>query len=342
MLLSYNEGKMKKIPLLILFLVFAPLFLFADDEIAWVMDENENGEIIYWPDEDIIWGEIDAPDFPGEGSGPFRIRNRTVEIGLANINLAFSNDFLSLGNVFQDTVVLDLDLLRRGLGINFGLALNPVFFSYNRNDRWGFGFSTGIDMFGTAALSGTMLTLRQDTNGISELNAAVFSTLDFSGFFHIERFRIRVGPSVYLPIAYMRPREFIYINRTANDETFFYLGVNMEVFTAFPTEGDFSITASPGVDFSISVEYPLADALALNQRFPFLDFTVGVDIVNIPIVPAVMRNYSLYIMSFGDRDNPIDLDFFDGEINFNDYFREERPQHLTGRQNIFQIGRAHV
>jgi hypothetical protein len=347
---------MKKILILFVFcFVFSSLCLFADDEIAWEHEEDlldvefpeVPAEYIAWDDdlyEDIYDDDYEKPDRP-----PFRFSNRTFELGLLGVNINFSNDFLTLRQIFTETLVLNLDDLRNGLGIKTGVLINPIFFSYNKNDNWGFGLTTGLDVWGNVNLAGEMLTISEAVNAKSDVGAAVFADLQINSFFHIPQLKVKFRPSMslYFPILYARANDFSYTFRISKnddgiDVTQIRLGYDILAYTAFPLEGDgFSLSASPGVDWSIGAEFPLAQVLELDKRFPFLNFIVGVDFINIPLVPAVMNDYLRLTGVIETRDEPLDLENIS---DMDSLFNIDTGEMVYGeeRQTVFRPFKMHM
>ena len=353
---------MKKISiLLILCFVVLPICLFADDDlviiwadgdedIAWAND-NEEIEIPYWADEDIVWddGSFDD-DFPEEERGPFRIKNRRVELGLANLNFGFSNDYISVGEFLQETVVLNIDNFSEGFGLSLGVFLSPLFFNYNsKNDKWGFGFSTGLDVSGNIRLSGNMLTFSEANDDKSDVAVAAFAEMELSAFFPIQKFKVHVKPSLYFPLVYTKSDiYYTHINRRVggNDETIYLLGFDMRVYSGFPMEipdEGFRLTATPGVDIKIGAEYPLSEVLNLKDIHRLLDFDVGLDLINLPIVPSAMRDYMELKGWVGSEDPLVILDDDFNIIEFDDLFEiDEEPIYGEERQNVLRPFKMHA
>lgn len=240
--------------------------------------------------------------------------NRRVEFGI-NANAGFSNDFLSAKDIFQETFVLDLDKLNDGFRFNLEAGGNPLYFSYNNKNNWGFGLLTGFHGYGMIDLSGKMLSFSEASGEKSELNAAAFAEVGIPVFFHVQNFKIKVKPSVYYTVAYMESD----VSYTYSDKngTVLNLGYDVNFYTAFPMEdsAEFSLTARPGVDISIGAEYPLAEALGLKNKLSFLDFTVGIDLVNIPLVSSTMNDY---MRIFGEIGSGEKINFNENMDNFFD------------------------
>ena len=334
--------------LFFLFFVFLTTSLFGqDEEIAWNNGKKKQ-DIVITPDKDVVWAfKTDREEkvveniFPGKW--PFRIPTRKVETGLLNINIGASNDFMTISEIFREKLTLDFDKLSGGLNININSSLSPVFFNYNKNNIWGYGFSTGLDLIGIIGLNGNMLTLHKADTAKSNAGAAVFSEVNVYGFLTFEKFKIKLKPAVYYPLLYAVPDKFSYTytnkKTEGKDETYFDIGLNMRVYTSFPMKEDFdfkdifkftdttkNISAKPGIDFSIGAEYPLSETLGLTEKINFLDFDVGVDLINIPLYPAAMEDYIRMIMKLGNDDDPITLfndDMLSGnfeEINMDNFF----------------------
>ena len=252
--------------------------------------------------------EEDEKNIPEESERPPRTKDRTFEIGILNINFGFSNDFLSIGDIFKETMVLNFNDLEKGLNINFNMAFSPVYFNFNKDGNWGFGFSTELNAIGAIGFSGKMLSFSEAVDEKSDFGAAVFAETRFSGFFHVQKFKVKFKPALYYPIVYIKP-DISYTYKNTDSGSIINIDYNFRIYTASPQENSFdeiNLTASPGIDFHLGVEYPLAEVLGLSSKYKFLDFDVGVDFFNIPIIPSVMRDY----MEFSNRigsDKAIDI-----------------------------------
>lgn len=334
-------------------------FLYAqEEEIAWNNDDDKDVKITR--EEDVVWVFEPAEQEEviieyAEKKGPFRVPPRTFEIGFLNFGLGFSNDFMTVSQFFKKKIVINLDKFSEGFNITGNLALNPVFFNFNRNNIWGFGVSTGLYIVGAVDLNGSMLTFHEAGSAESDIGAAVFSEVNVHGFFTYEKFKIKIKPAVYYPFLYASPDDFFYTfkNRKKDgvDKTYFNIGLDMRIYTAFPLEDDFdilgipgSLSAKPGVDISIGAEYPLSEVLGLTDKFDFLFFDVGVEFVNIPLRPAAMEDYTRMIVNIGS-DEPID--FFNGMFEENDaenseeddmsnFYNYKYEEHGKGRRDIFR------
>jgi len=354
----------KKTSLFILFFIFITISLFAQDNgIAWNYDDNDKAQNVeVTPDRDVVWvfdvtekeNETVVEKKPKE-KGLFRIPNRNAETGILNLNLAASNDFISASEIFKEKVKIDIDKLSNGFNFNADIFLSPIFFNYNKKDKWGYGLSTGLDVFGNISLNGSMLTLSETEAANSDVVAGVFAEVNVHGFLTFQKFKITVKPAVYYPLLYAKSNKFSYTyeNKTADgvDETYLNMELDMRLYTPFPPDDDFDfkdilnifgaikdISAKPGVDFSVSAEYPLSDALGLTEKINFLDFDVGIDIINIPLYRAVMEDYIPITANLGS-DEPIDIinDLFseDSEdIDLDKYFNYSKGDPAKDKINI--------
>jgi hypothetical protein len=221
------------------------------------------------------------------GKGPSRVKkNRRIELG-SSMDFGFANDFLSAGDIFQETAVIDLDKLKDGLQMDMALNLSPLFFNYNRDDKWGFGAFISTEAVGNMSLSGNMLTFRKAEDDRSGIGAAVFAEVGGRGFFYLKKFKIKINSAVFYPLFYIQP-DISYTHKTGtkddgNDTIELVVTYDMDVYSAFSMEDMKNIeglTGHAGFDFGGGLEYPL---------FSFLD--LGADLTHIPLVPAVLTDY---------------------------------------------------
>jgi hypothetical protein len=283
----------------------------GDVEIAW---DVERPEVTVWPQEFTAWeategGNINAAD---EEDGPFRIKNRTFSFGLLHLNVGVSNDFITSFEILQDKMRVDLDKLANGLKLNFNAAISPVFFDFNIKNIWGIGLTTGLDVTGSLALSGEMLSFGEIIDSKSDLYGAAFLDAGIPFFFSIKKFKIKAKPSVYYPLAVVIPDiSYTYINQEAaggGRETIIKIDYTLDVFTPFPLNFDqgFMLTALPGADIYLGTEFPLSDMLNLQSIHFALDFDLGLDLFGIPIMASTLNDYTRYEGRIGS-DDPIDL-----------------------------------
>ena len=261
---------------------------------------------------------------------------RKFEIGFFNINFTFSNDFLSLKDVFQETIILDIDNFSKSFRVNLGIGIIPIYFNVSMGD-WGFGLSTGVEATGLLNLSGKLLTFSSAVNDKSYVSGAIFASAGVNGFFNIDKFRVTVKPVLFYTLAYLKPG----ISYTFDPDSgnILNLAYDMQLYTAFPVDSSGSptgsgLSAAPGIDFSFGVEYALSK-----------EFDVGLNLINIPVVPSVMNDY-LQFKGLVGSDEPIDplngginsllssFDNFDSKpISGTGSLEVERPFRLTAWVN---------
>jgi len=229
--------------------------------------------------------------FPNQG---FRFNNRTVEFGF-NAGGGFSNNLLTVADIFVEKIYLDLDSLNGGLKINAGINVTPFYFSINRN-RWGVNFSVNMEAVGNIGLSNSLITFSEAVNEKSDAGLAVFSDASLDIFFHVKNFKFRIRPSVFYTAVYSKP-DITYTFTTAGT-TEVSIGYDARVYTAVKIDdlnniqpNINSLSATPGVDIGFGIEYPVSRAAGLYKRIALFDFDVGVNVSNIPILASTMRHY---------------------------------------------------
>jgi hypothetical protein len=342
--------------------LFLTISLFAqDDNIAW--NNGDSQDVIITPDEDVVWTyEIHEKEGPveiiEEKKRLRRVPDRKFEIGLFNFGLGFSNNFMTASEIFREKLEIDIDNLSDSFNVNANFVLSPIYFSYNKNDIWGFGLTTGLDLIGIIGLNGNMLTFQEADATESDIGAAAFAEVKIHSFFTFKKIKFKIKPALYYPILYAQPNSFSYTyknkkNTDGIDETFFNLGLDMRVYTAVTMDDDFDITgitditgivdkitARPGLDISIGAEYPLSEALGLTKKYDFLYFDVGVDFINIPLYPAYMEDYMRMVINAGS-DEPIDLfkGMFDKGSEENDmenFYNYNTEDYGKEKRNVFR------
>ncbi|GHV93853.1 hypothetical protein AGMMS50293_01730 [Spirochaetia bacterium] len=277
-----------------------------------------------------VWADdgFDGIIFMPEEKEPFRFKNRMIELG-HKANVGFANDFLTFGEIFRDTVVIDMNSLQDGLRLNMDAIVSPFFFNFNRNDLWGFGIFVNTEAYGNMMISGKMLTISEAENDKLGLGAAVFAEVGGQAFFYIKKFKVKIKTSLFYPLLYTEPD--ISYTFKSNTETFeVNIKYDMLIYTAIPMEGLLEgnggggLTAQPGFDFGGSVEYPL---------FPFLD--LGAEITHFPLVPAALNDYMHITGSFGIEETD---DIFKLVDNIDDLFSTDSgdTSYGTGKKTILR------
>ena len=288
---------MKKI-----FLIFAILMLTVNlhsqeydaqehDSQEYDVQENnsrENGASYY---DDFVFYD-DAffyYDDPKE-KGPFRMKPRSFELGIANFNVGFANNFLTAGEIFTETLVVDFDNFDKGFRVAFDLNVRPLFFNVNVKNNWGFGLDiANITAYGNLDIAGNLLQFKQTDGDEFGVGAAVFVDVGVPVFFHVRNIydrdlKIKFRPAGFVPIAYTEP-EMIYKYINSPSGTLFEIGYQVKVFTPVNLDHDnmistLDVSSALGFDFSIGAEYPL---------FSWLN--VGVNITNFPFLASNLNHY---------------------------------------------------
>jgi len=272
---------MRKLSLIFIALFFVQLFcVFADNNASSANSLDKNKP----KDTD-----------KAKPKGPLWIKDRSFEIGLVNLHVSFANSFLSLSEIFQDVIILDLDKLANGFNFNLGANITPFYFKFKLNNGMAFGLSTDIDAIGVLNISGNMLNLNEAIKDNSDIGGAVFSSITVESFFHVQKFKVKINPSLFYALAYITPTRnmpsSVVYTLDYSDGTVAYIDYAMRIYTGYSTDNGFSITSNPGVDFTIGAEYPLAKEIGLTNTMPFLDFDVGLDLINFPFFPSTMDSY---------------------------------------------------
>jgi len=310
---------MKKIIILLFVFLFIHSFcLYADDAVSFEDDPLDIGR-----------------------KKPFRPEERSFEIGLAHLNVNFANNFLSIKEVFQDIVLIDIDKLSDGFMCNLGLNATPFYFSFKSQKGWGFGLSTDMEVVGTLGLSGKMLSISSAVKDNSDVCGALFASATIDTLFNVRDFKINVNPSLFYTLAYLTPSPkspsgLVYTLDYSNGGTVMCIDYDMRLYTGVPLDSNSSsLTSKPGLDISIGAVYPLSKELGLNNRkFPFLDFDVGLDFIHIPLAASKITDYTEIKGRIGS-DEPLKIINDDGSDNdgFLSSF-EPKDDSSTGKEQI--------
>ncbi|MDR2731095.1 MAG: hypothetical protein LBB81_09405 [Treponema sp.] len=270
----------------------------------------------------------------------FPVKSRTVEFGLAEVHAGFANNFISASKIFRETAVIDLDEFKNGFLFNLDVSASPITFNFNKNDIWGFGISTKTEASGIMELSGKMLNLQQIADEKSTIGGSIFAEARVGGFFTINKFKLKFKPALYYPLMVVVP-DISYTFKDVDDKPFLSMDYNLTVWTVFPYDSfmdDINLTANPGVDFYFGLEYPLAKAIGLSDKIKILDFGLGLDLYNIPLVPSTLKNYMNISGHYGS-DEPINIDIL--EFDFNSFLdsqftMDSKTEYGTGNKPVFR------
>ena len=294
--LIFYEGKMKNFAVLLaLCFMLQPLCMFANEEGSDLPEEHEISEIV---------------------KEPFRIKDRAFEIGLLQTKVIVSNNHFTPGQIFTDKLIIDINEFINDFKINFSLNLVPFYFTYTKGGLWGFGLSLGVDAIGMLRISENVIALDDAVRDSSHLGGAMFTEAKLSCFFTLRNLKIKINPSLFYPVMYIDDESALsYTLDSKTNDKVINIGYKLLMYTAFPFKSDdpFRLTALPGADFHLGVEYPLSKALGMQEKNGFHSFIMGLDLVNIPMVPSKMKNYMELTGQIGS-DEPISLDGFDSDF----------------------------
>jgi hypothetical protein len=257
-------------------------------------------------------GEDESPPEPKRKE--FRLKNRAFEIGFGRTSFDFANDFIATkdffndnvlirlledGNIFKNTGEINIDRFFDGFPLDFGLDMDPFFFNINVKDKWGFGLNVNLNVSGNIMLPETLLKIKLAKNEKIGIGAAVFLDVGIPVFFHAKEVKIKFRPSVYLPLAYSVP-SVKYTYKPVNPDTgmsgiLMSADFDVKVYTPVSIEPLMNGDVDPmemlqslldnwkdvfGYDFKLGAEYPIHEK-----------FDIGVDMVNIPIIPSKLNHY---------------------------------------------------
>jgi hypothetical protein len=279
------------------------LFIFAALVIAfplWAQEDPANEEFTVEEtvlETDFFGEETDWEDDPflAEEEPDPRLQNRGFEIGIIYLKINAENNFLALDEIFTETIIVDLENFDKGFRLGFGTDIRPLFFNVNKGNRWGFGMDIGrVTAYGNVDISGNLLRFKRTDKDNFGIGAAAFAEIGIPGFFHIPDFtikdyevkdlKIKVRLSGFMTMAYMMP-DMHYTYKDSDNGSLLEIDYGMKLYTPFSlAENDdiFKTLGGSGLgfDFGLGAEYPL---------FSFLD--LGVDIINIPLVPSKPEYY---------------------------------------------------
>jgi hypothetical protein len=305
---------------LILFLIAIPL---------WTQDQVEYPETIGDTLPGFDMEEEEKEEEPKPVKKRVALKNRTVELSVANVNFDFANDFLTAADffnspfyllknikniiedpvlVYKDPVKINLNDFFDGFNFYFGTEIKPISLNFNRKDRWGFGLDIAhIKVEGNLSLAENILTFTQTDQEKSGVGGAVFVDMGIPVFFHLSKLKVKLRPSLYIPLVYTEPN-ISYIGREGAALKYNY---NMRVYSLVGMEDLLDGGIDPavqdlqnnywgilrenvGYDFRLGLEYPCDRKL-----------DIGLDFVNIP-VPYAAATLNHYMQMQGSASLEID------------------------------------
>jgi hypothetical protein len=215
---------------------------------------------------------------------------RSLDWELFALEAGFSNNLIGAPDILQETIRINgAELAARAA--EEGVMLNTdVKFRNALNFN---GKSKGFGLFFEAQgrldtkVPESLLSLLAHGNaenpqasGSFTVSGAVFAEAGFHHYFDINKWRINIRPSWFVPLVYVPRSDVSFLFETENNITVetvgtvtAYLPVNLN------ESGIAMINNFGGADFSTSVEYAL---------FPILD--IGLGLTHIPFMPARLSN----------------------------------------------------
>ena len=266
---------MRKLSVFLLFcFLIAPFYIFANDD-----------------EEEVVSKEIEKYEDPFKDAPKKTavLQSRAFEVGF-NLSPFFSNDFISIPNVFTETVKINLDDFSNGFILDLGAGVRPFYFMIDSHKGWGFGLSVDIDVFGIVDLNKVMLSFAETDGEDSNVGGSLFVSAGIDTFFHVKKIKVKLRPAVYYPAAYL-DTDITYTFLNKDEGTIIGINYDARIYTAFSMNGmqPNALTGTPGLDFSIGLEYPLSKEVGINSSV--FDLDIGLDFINIPILLSTLKNY---------------------------------------------------
>jgi hypothetical protein len=255
----------------------------------------------------------------------FRVKNRMVELSIANTTVGFANNFVAVsdavkdpvyllknindivdepGLVWKDPIDINLDNFFDGFNLQFGAAIKPIAINFNWKDRWGFGLDIAhVDISGNLSLSGNLVTVSEADEDKFGVGGAVFVDTAVPVFFHYGDFKIKWRPAVYVPVIYTEPKiTYTYTNVTKQignetvEGTRYEISYDMKIYSLVSMEGTDggldAITKGLSDNAQNIPKNNMGWDFGLNVEYPWSDnLDIGVDMVNIPVPFAAARLY---------------------------------------------------
>jgi hypothetical protein len=248
----------------------------------------------------------------------FDFSRKKFEIGI-NAGFGVDNDVIKANDIFKKNIVIDLDNFGNNIekgGMHFNVDLLAGFFINTRmQEKWGFGFSSGLDGGIYGRLPESIFTLVTEGNinshyftGTTNASGAVYSDISLSGFFRLGKLRIGFRPSMYVPLIYIpKDSRITYILDTEEGIKLEADG-NINVYTPYNLDGSAinisDIYKSGGFDISLDLGLDFSSA-----------FGIGVSLAHIPLAASKLRYVNRYNLDDFTMDLTVD-DIMNGGLEF--------------------------
>jgi hypothetical protein len=266
---------------------------------------------------------------------------RYIEFGI-DANGSFANNYLGVGDILQDTIVVDFttiaDDLKKGMDLYFD-AGGGFFFNVNLRPTWGFGIFSKLDAVGEFNLPNSLIDLLSRGNKLDKtysgdfgLGAAAFAEFGFWSSFNVKALKITLQPAYYMPVLYLHSPKVNYSLTTDSSNGTINLNGNYAVDVYTPISLDDTSNIDPvgilkegGVDLTLRGEYPL---------FKFL--TLGASLSHIPIFPAQLQHKASMSGYFDFNVNTDDISNADDINNLMDDFDpvQNDPVYSDGEKQL--------
>jgi hypothetical protein len=259
--------------------------------------------------------------------------HRFIELGV-DANASFANSYLTIDDVFQDTLVFDFNSMVDDLWDGLGILLDArarAFFNVNLGVNWGFGLFAGVDSVGQFKLPGSLMELLSQGNRLNKtysdkfgLGAAVFAEAGVWGSANVRRIQFTVQPAFYVPLVYLDRPVAKYSLVTRADGSIEASGkFSADIYTPMPIPSSMgnlnlevgNLLSKGGIDLTLRAEYPLLRNLS-----------IGAALIHIPVYPAQVNDYYTTSGTFGfsadleiDKDQNTILDIINGDGDFLEY-----------------------
>ena len=224
---------------------------------------------------------------------PFRMRDRSFEMGFANVDAGFANNLLTVSEIFRTKAIIDLTKMDKSFNLGFDLNVRPFYFNVSVKNQWGFGLDIGnVLVYGNVDLAANMLKLKHSANNGDSfgVGASAFVDIGIPAYFKIPNvwdkdLRINIRPAGFMTAVYTEPK-MKYTFKEITDGMLVQLDYDVRAYAPISLnfeEGGFdgfNVGPALGFDFSVGADYPL---------LPMLD--VGIKFINIPLKSSLLQNY---------------------------------------------------
>ncbi len=231
---------------------------------------------------------------------------RIFELGV-DADVVATENILSAGEIFKETIVFDLTKIYNGMGKNgfvVNTSVSPAVYTKVNIKGIGAGLGIKFDFNGSVGIGKDFFKLLAEGNTVGEeisstlsANLQAFLTASVPVYFRLGKLRFSATPSVFAPIVYL-PNPNAKISALVNEDGTMSAVANadLSVYSVLNTSclfaedgsftGDFGAIFNDPKALTSDILHSLGFDVAATAEFPLFEFLDVGAYASIPIVPG--------------------------------------------------------